>query len=160
MKRYILLLSLAVVALSSCLKSDPAPQLPPFDAVKQAAIDEDAIKTYLTAHPSIIATKDSLTGLYYQIIKPGEGNNPSGGSTVTVNYIGKLTSDKPFGTETSVAITLSNVIRGWTIGVPLIKPGGSILLIIPSRLGYGNVPNGPIPPNSVLIFNIDLLSIK
>lgn len=160
MKKYFLLLCLAVVTLSSCLKSDPIPPPPPFDPVKQVAIDEDAIKAYLAIHPSITATKDSVSGLYYQIIKPGEGINPSGGAIVKVNYTGKFLSDSPFDSQTSFEIPLSGVIRGWTIGVPLIKPGGSIILIIPSRLGYANIPTNGIPANSVLVFNIDLISFR
>jgi FKBP-type peptidyl-prolyl cis-trans isomerase FkpA len=159
MKRYFLLLGLAIITLSSCLKTEQ--QKPPVvvDPAVQAATDDTAIKTYLAAHTDITAIKDT-SGIYYQIVTPGTGANPSGGSTVTVNYTGKLLNDTPFDSQTSYQTSLSSVIPGWTIGVPFVKAGGRIILLIPSRYGYGPYANGPIPANSVLIFTIDLLSIK
>jgi FKBP-type peptidyl-prolyl cis-trans isomerase len=159
MKRYFLLLGLAIITLSSCLKTEQ--QKPPVvvDPAVQAATDDAAIKTYLAAHTDITATKDT-SGIYYQIVTPGSGPNPSGGSTVTVNYTGKLLNDNPFDSKNAVQTSLSQVIPGWTIGVPFIKAGGRIILLIPSRYGYGPYPNGPIPANSVLIFTIDLISIN
>ncbi|MBB6110465.1 FKBP-type peptidyl-prolyl cis-trans isomerase [Mucilaginibacter lappiensis] len=161
MKRYFVLLGLAIITLSACLKTDP--QKPPVvvDPATQAATDDAAIKTYLAAHTDITATKDTTTGLYYQIVNPGTGPaNPSGGSNVTISFTGKLLNDNPFDSEVNYQISLSGAIPGLTIGVPLIKKGGRIILLIPSKLGYGNVANGPIPPNSVLIFTIDLISIN
>ncbi|MEZ2337224.1 FKBP-type peptidyl-prolyl cis-trans isomerase [Mucilaginibacter sp. RCC_168] len=159
MKRYFLLLGLAIITLSSCLKTEQ--QKPPVvvDPAVQAATDDAAIKTYLAAHTDITATKDT-SGIYYQIVTPGSGPNPSGGSTVTVNYTGKLLNDNPFDSKNAVQTSLSQVIPGWTIGVPFIKAGGRIILLIPSRYGYGPYANGPIPANSVLIFTIDLISIN
>jgi FKBP-type peptidyl-prolyl cis-trans isomerase FkpA len=60
-----------------------------FDAAKQAAADDAAIQAYLAANTSITATKDA-SGIYYQIITPGSGANPTLSSTVKVNYVGKL----------------------------------------------------------------------
>jgi len=159
-KKYFLLLCLLIITLTSCLKSDPEKQPVPTDPVKQAAIDEAAIKAYLAIHTEIIATKDTVSGLYYQIVTPGTGFNPSGGSTVTVAYTGKLLNDIPFDTSTSYTLALKDQMPGWIIGVPLIKPGGRIILLIPSRLGYGDQPYGQIPANSVLVFTIDLISIN
>lgn len=159
MKKYFLLLGLAIITLSSCLKNDPQQQTVVADPAVQAATDDAAIKKYLAAHTDIVATKDT-SGIYYQIVTPGTGPNPSGGSTVTVNYTGKLLNDNPFDSQTSYQTSLSSVISGWTIGVPFVKAGGRIILLIPSRYGYGPYPNGPIPANSVLIFTIDLISFK
>jgi len=159
MKKYFLLLGLAIITLSSCLKNDPQQQTVVVDPAVQAATDDAAIKKYLAAHTDIVATKDT-SGIYYQIVTPGTGPNPSGGSTVTVNYTGKLLNDNPFDSQTSYQTSLSSVISGWTIGVPFVKAGGRIILLIPSRYGYGPYPNGPIPANSVLIFTIDLISFK
>jgi FKBP-type peptidyl-prolyl cis-trans isomerase FkpA len=159
MKKYFLLLGLAIITLSSCLKDDPQQQPVVADPAVQAATDDAAIKKYLAAHTDIVATKDT-SGIYYQIVTPGTGPNPSGGSTVTVNYTGKLLNDNPFDSRTSYQTSLSSVITGWTIGVPFVKAGGRIILLIPSRYGYGPYPNGPIPANSVLIFTIDLISFK
>jgi FKBP-type peptidyl-prolyl cis-trans isomerase FkpA len=56
--------------------------------------------------------------------------------------------------------SLNGVIQGWQIGIPLVKAGGRIMLLIPSGLGYGNSSAGSIPANSVLLFTIDVLTVK
>ena len=157
MKKYITILLFIVASLSSCSKKDT------FDPVAQAATDDANIKTYLTAHPTISATKDA-SGLYYQVITQGTGANASINSTITVNYTGTLLDGSQFDTTTGrgpYTTALQNVIAGWQIGIPYVKAGGRILLIMPSGMGYGNSsPGAAIPANSVLIFTIDLLTVK
>jgi FKBP-type peptidyl-prolyl cis-trans isomerase FkpA len=148
MKKYILLLSLFVIGFSSC-KKDAA-----FDPVKQAATDDAAIQAYIKAN-NITATKDP-SGLYYEVVTPGTGAYPTSTSIVTMNYSGKLLNGTVFDTGSINAEALTDLIKGWQIGVPYINVGGRLLLLIPSALGYGNQANGPIPANSVLIFTIDL----
>jgi FKBP-type peptidyl-prolyl cis-trans isomerase FkpA len=163
MKKYFLLLGLFIVTLTSCLKSMDDQQVAPpvvVDPVKQASADSAAIVTYLAANPSIKAQKDSASGLYYQIIAPGTGANPTANSTVTVAYTGTLLNGTQFDANAGYTAVLSTLIPGWIVGVPMIKTGGKILLIIPSRLGYGSQNNGPIPANSVLVFTISLLSFQ
>lgn len=139
--------------LSSCSKDN-------YDAEKQAAKD-DALIVEFIAKNNIPAVKHS-TGLYYQIITPGTGATVTAASTVGVNYEGKLLNGNQFDKSTSiVTFPLSQVIPGWTIGVPLVKVGGRIRLIIPSTLGYANrSPSSSIPQNSVLDFTIDLLQAQ
>jgi FKBP-type peptidyl-prolyl cis-trans isomerase FkpA len=55
---------------------------------------------------------------------------------------------------------LNNLIVGWVNGIPYVKPGGKIRLYIPPSLGYGSAANGPIPANSILIFEIDLVAVQ
>jgi FKBP-type peptidyl-prolyl cis-trans isomerase len=164
MKKYFLLLSLFAVALTSCLKttSDVQPTgTVVVDPVKQAAADSVLISAYLTANPTIKAKKDTTTGLYYQILTPGTGTNPTVNSTVTVSYTGSLLNGTQFGSSTGFTSSLAGLIPAWQIGVPFIKTGGSILLIVPSRLGYGNTsPGTGIPANSVLVFTINLISFN
>lgn len=163
MKKYLAIILLVTIAFSSCSKKDSAP----FDPVAQAAADDASIKAYLTAHPNITATKDP-SGLYYQVITQGTGANASASSTVTVNYTGTLLDGTQFDTTTgrgsfTSALTINGspqVIQGWVIGVPFVKSGGRILLIIPSALGYGNSAAGSIPANSVLLFTIDVLGVR
>jgi FKBP-type peptidyl-prolyl cis-trans isomerase FkpA len=162
MKKYFLLLSLLAVTLTSCLKTTSDIQetnpVVTVDPVKQAAADSVLISAYLTANPTIKAVKDT-SGLYYQILTPGTGANPTVNSTVTVSYAGSLLNGTQFGSNTAYTTSLVGLIRAWQIGVPLIKTGGSILLIVPSRLGYGNAsPGSAIPANSVLVFTINLTS--
>jgi FKBP-type peptidyl-prolyl cis-trans isomerase FkpA len=151
MKRYLLLLSLFVIGFSSCSKTDTTLTV---DPVKQAAADDAAIQAYITTN-GITATKDP-SGLYYQVITPGTGAYPTVTSSITVNYSGKLLNGTVFSSGTINNYSLSGLIPGWQIGIPHINTGGRILLLIPSALGYGDTVNNSIPPNSVLIFTIDL----
>jgi len=157
MKKLTFILLVIGIALSSCSKKDT------FDPVAQAAADDVAIKAYLSAHPTINATKDA-TGLYYQVITQGTGTNPNINSVITVNYTGTLLDGTQFDSNTgrgAYTTALQNVISGWQIGVPYVKAGGRILLIIPSGMGYGNSsPGAGIPANAVLVFTIDLLTVK
>ncbi len=155
MKKTILILSLFVAIFASCKKQGDT-----FDAAAQAAKDETAIQAYLKANPSITATKND-SGLYYQVLTEGTGTSPIVTSSVTVNYTGKLLNGSVFAQPANLTSQLSNLIKGWQVGIPKIKKGGRILLIIPSALGYGNQsPGTAIPANSVLVFTIDLLSFN
>jgi FKBP-type peptidyl-prolyl cis-trans isomerase FkpA len=149
MKKYFLLLSVVIIGLSSCKKSSPS-----FDAAAQAATDDAAIKAYI-ANSNIVATKDP-SGLYYQVLTPGTGPYPTAKSNVTVGYTGSLLDGTSFDTQSSTYFNLAGLVQGWQIGVPHINAGGTILLIVPSGLGYGNAVHGSIPANSVLLFKITL----
>jgi len=148
MKRYILLLALFIIGFSSCKKTAQ------FDPAKQAAADDTAIQAYIKAN-NIIAIKDP-SGLYYQVITQGTGGNPTVNSLITINYTGKLLNGTIFDSGSLNSSPLSGLIQGWQIGIPYVKTGGRILLLVPSALGYGNKSIGSIPANSVLIFSIDL----
>lgn len=95
----------------------------------------------------------------------GTGVTAAVGDTVTVNYIGTLTNGTKFdssydrGQPYTFRIGAGQVIAGWDQGVPGMRVGGKRRLTIPPSLGYGNQANGPIPANSTLIFEIDLVSI-
>lgn len=142
-----------VMVLGSCSKDN-------FDAEKQAAKDDSLIVDFI-AKNNIPATKHA-SGLYYQVITPGSGASVTSASTVSVNYEGKLLNGQTFDkSKTPITFPLTQVIPGWTIGVPLVKVGGTIRLIIPSALAYGNEsPGGTIPRNSVLDFTIELINAQ
>ena len=152
MKKYLFVLSVLVMGLSSCLKDNSNP-VPVPDPAVQAKADDDAIIAYLAAHTSITATKDA-SGLYYQILDPGTGAAITTNSTVVVNYAGKDIKDVQFEAKDNVSYIVSQLIPGWQIGLPKIKYGGKILLIIPSGLAYGPNINGSLPANSVVIFTV------
>jgi FKBP-type peptidyl-prolyl cis-trans isomerase FkpA len=126
----------------------------------QAEEDDDAIQEYLQAK-GITAIRDP-TGLYYSIISEGMGVAPKGTDSVTVHYKGSLINGQQFDGTTTTPRTflLGNLIPAWQIGIPLLKKGGDIRLFSPSSLGYGPNQVGPIPPNSVLVFEIQLIDIK
>lgn len=153
MIRFALLLALGVMIVVGCKKDDD-------DAAKQAELDEQVILDYLTNN-GIDAQRQEL-GLYYKITKEGTGAQPDINSMVVVFYKGYLVNGTVFDQTThgSVPLPLSIVIEGWKIGVPMLKSGGSGIFFIPSALGYGNKPAGNIPANSVLIFEIDLVSVQ
>lgn len=95
----------------------------------------------------------------------GTGATAAAGDTVTVHYVGTLLNGTKFdssydaGRPFTFKVGARQVIAGWDQGVPGMKVGGKRRLTIPPSLGYGNQANGPIPPNSTLRFDIELLSI-
>ncbi|MDN3582327.1 FKBP-type peptidyl-prolyl cis-trans isomerase [Mucilaginibacter flavus] len=153
MKNLLLIIFITIIGLASCKTA------PPVDAIKQARTDDSLITIFLSNNPLIKAVKDS-SGLYYQVTKEGTGAYATENSTVTVNYKGKLISGPPFDAANGFSSPLSNLVRAWQIGIPRVKAGGSILLIAPSALGYGSANLGPIPANSILVFDIDVIAVK
>ncbi|MDN3582329.1 FKBP-type peptidyl-prolyl cis-trans isomerase [Mucilaginibacter flavus] len=154
MKKTLLLLLLPFAMLSSCIKSNND-NIVPFDAVKQAALDDATIQSYLAAHTEIHAVKDT-TGVYYQVITAGTGSAPVLTSTITAAYTGKLTNGTIFDSSTNLVYRLNLLIPAWQVAVPHLKVGGQMLILTPSRYAYGNAQAGVIPPNSVLIFSVNL----
>ncbi|MCJ7590624.1 MAG: FKBP-type peptidyl-prolyl cis-trans isomerase [Woeseiaceae bacterium] len=95
------------------------------------------------------------SGLQYRIIEPGAGKNPAATDQVTVNYRGSLTNGNPFDSGDGVSVPLNGVIKGWTEGLQLIKEGGTIELVIPPELAYGD--RGPLA-HRTLVFEVELIS--
>ncbi len=106
--------------------------------------------------------KDS--GLYIQDLQPGTGETASVGRQVTVHYTGWLPNGTQFDTSrtrTPFTFTLGSgvVIEGWDEGLVGMKVDGIRKLVIPSHMAYGEQGRGAIPPNSVLVFDVELISI-
>ncbi len=104
----------------------------------------------------------SNTGLYYVIDEPGSGEQPTVTSNVTVAYKGYLTNGNVFDESNAAgaSFNLQQVIPGWTEGITYFKEGGSGMLLIPAHLAYGNRSIGVISPGSVLVFDIELISVN
>jgi len=152
MKRILFFIALTLVVVA-CDKEEEAA-----DPSIQAAIDDQLIQDYLKEHNLENVTKHS-SGVYYKITKEGTGDNPTVYSTVSVYYEGRLmkTGEVFDDNNGKVAIfNLSTLIKGWQIGIPLLKKGGKGTFYIPSGLAYGTADKGTIPANSVLIFDIYL----
>jgi FKBP-type peptidyl-prolyl cis-trans isomerase FkpA len=128
-------------------------------AEEQAKLDDEAIQKYLTEN-NLSATKTS-TGLYYLVEMQGAGASCTKNSDVTVAYKGYYTDNVVFdeSDQDGATFNLQSVIKGWTEGIPFFKAGGKGKLFIPSALGYGDKKSGPIPANSVLIFDVELLEV-
>ncbi|MEP6755379.1 MAG: FKBP-type peptidyl-prolyl cis-trans isomerase [Chthonomonadales bacterium] len=104
------------------------------------------------------------TGLKYCDVVVGKGAVAKTGETIKVHYTGTLTSGKKFDSSKDRGVPFEftlggRVIAGWNEGVKGMKIGGTRKLIIPANLGYGSQDMGEIPPNSTLLFTIDLLEI-
>ncbi|HBH07674.1 MAG TPA: peptidylprolyl isomerase [Flavobacteriales bacterium] len=102
------------------------------------------------------------SGLHVVVEDPGAGDSAYFDAIVKVNYKGYLLDGTVFdqsAPDQPIHGSLRAFIPGWQEGLPYFKEGGSGTLLIPSRLGYGNQQVGTIPPNSVLIFDIELLQV-
>jgi len=107
------------------------------------------------------------SGLQYIVIEEGTGDKPEKGKKVKVHYTGKLEDGTVFdssvkrGVPIEFTLGVGQVIKGWDEGISDMQPGGKRQLIIPPDLGYG--PNGyppVIPPNSTLIFDVELVEVN
>ena len=106
------------------------------------------------------------SGLYVQDVQVGTGDTATLGRQVTVNYTGWLPDGTQFDSSKAAGRSpfsftpgQGRVIDGWEEGIVGMKVGGLRKLVIPSELGYGASGSGPIPPNSVLIFDVELVSV-
>jgi len=119
---------------------------------------------FLAENAKKAGVKTTATGLQYEVITEGKGAKPLATSTVKVHYEGKLIDGKVFDSSIQrgepISFPLNGVIPGWTEGVQLMSVGSKYRFTIPSKLAYGEQGAGPIPPNSVLVFEVELLDVK
>lgn len=120
--------------------------------------DDSVIRLFMKNNGLTGFTKTS-SGLYYKITDPGTGGSINIDSRMTADYSGKLLNGTEFDTGVNYAFALSDLIKGWQEGLPLINEGGSIRLLIPSSLGYGLTGSGPVPVFSCLDFTITVKTI-
>ena len=120
-----------------------------------------SIEEYLTSNNLNGSVVKDARGFYYKILEPGSGATATISSKVKTLYKGMLTNGNVFDQSTSpIEFPLGNVILGWQYGIPLIKPGGKIILYLPPSLGYGPYGAGSIPGNAGLIFEVTLVSVN
>jgi FKBP-type peptidyl-prolyl cis-trans isomerase FkpA len=106
------------------------------------------------------------SGLKYQELVPGAGAEAGPGARVLVHYTGWLTDGTEFDSSVGrnqpfeFQLGRGEVIAGWDEGVAGMKVGGRRKLVIPPALGYGAVANGPIPANSTLVFDVELIAVR
>ncbi|MCW7472462.1 peptidylprolyl isomerase [Leptospira levettii] len=121
---------------------------------------------FLTLSLFLFATGLSADELLIQDTKQGLGKEAIRGTTVVVHYTGKLTNGKVFdssvdrGEPFSFQLGQGQVIQGWERGIVGMKEGGKRKLTIPPKFGYGDRAVGPIPANSTLVFDVELIKVK
>lgn len=159
-----------IIIFSACKSSQPVAETTTTEAAVDqamnypAAINADAeIDTSEVIDWSLQKTD---SGLEYQIIMPGYGKQPKAGDLVTVHYIGTLQDGSIFdssrkrGEPISFTLGKGQVIKGWDEGIALLREGTQARFIIPPALAYGDKQVANIPPNSWLVFDVELISVK
>ena len=108
--------------------------------------------------------KTTKSGLQYKVLKEGDGVSPGPKDFVTVNYRGTLIDGKEFDSSYEkgepIRVQVDRVIKGWTEALPMMKTGAKWELYVPPDLAYGRTGfGGKIPPNKVLVFEMELISV-
>ncbi len=132
------------------------------DSLQQMKLENEQIEKDICSGKT--TAMDTMSGLFYTMLKTGTGNIVSLDDTVTVYYKGYLyatnevfdqTKDKP------AIFPLKRLVKGWQLGLHLCREGGKIKLVIPSALAYSiRTRSAKIPPNSILVFEIEILKTK
>lgn len=158
-----LLLGLIACSSSEEKGAQNAPQTP---TSTQQATPSQPVPTPKAHEPYVIEDSSKLVpldqGVMLYVVKEGSGAIPKPSSNVIIHYHGMLTNgtvfDSSFDRGETADFPLQNLIRGWQIGLTKVKSGSKIKLIIPPEVGYGATGSSNIPPNSTLVFDIDLIS--
>ncbi|SDD16344.1 FKBP-type peptidyl-prolyl cis-trans isomerase [Niabella drilacis] len=159
MKKWFGLALIVSTAMIGCLKNDEVKPCTP----KTVESEKAAMTKFAT--DSSITTMTDPSGLMYEIISPGTGATPLANSNVTAKYVGRFLNGKGFDSSYvrdpgGTAFPLNGVITGWQIGIPKIKEGGKIKLIVPSSLAYGcDIRYGQMA-NQPLYFYVELVKVQ
>ncbi len=125
--------------------------------------NDDATKTAIEGS---VGLDGELKRLVVDDVQLGEGAEVKTGDSVTVHYVGTLKDGSKFddsyvrGTPYTFTVGDGKVIKGWDEGLVGMQVGGERILVVPPDMAYGNRQVGPIPPNSPLIFKVELVSIN
>lgn len=153
---------IAAVCFFTACKSDP-----PYDRSTQLAIDRDSIAKFIKAN-NLTDIKETSQGLFYQVLKEGTGTRTAHlVDSLKIHYVGKLMSTQLYFDSTTnnvdtiaTKFLLTDAIEGWQLGIPLIKEGGRIRLIVPSTLAYQNKSLSTlVKSNSILDFDIQFIKL-
>jgi hypothetical protein len=156
------LLAVTVLSLVACSKP-ASPSAPP--AASAPGGPANPVLEAVTYAPSLQvdlnASTKSASGLYYRDMVVGTGPVAAAGQQVSVNYVGSFINGTQFEANPfSFQLGARLVIPGWDEGVIGMRVGGKRQLIIPPDLAYGPNGSGKIPPNTVLVFTVELVGVK
>ena len=150
---------MSVVVLAACAGGGGgAPEAPaPYDPEQVAFAPELGV--------DLAAMERTSSGLYVQDLREGDGFTAQRSSLVTLHYVGYLPDGTIFdasagGEPFQFRLGGNEVIRGWNQGIPGMRRGGIRRLVVRPSLGYRAQGRGKIPPNSTLIFDIQLLDVR
>lgn len=129
-----------------------------------AAVNAKAGEDFLAENGKRVEVKTTASGLQYEVLKEGEGPQPTAADQVVVHYTGKLIDGTVFDSSeergTPATFGVSQVIPGWVEALQLMKAGSTWRLFIPSALAYGpQGAGGVIGPNQTLIFDVTLIEV-
>ncbi|MFZ5668121.1 MAG: FKBP-type peptidyl-prolyl cis-trans isomerase [Pseudomonadota bacterium] len=154
MLRRALVVALAGLALTAC-KKGPDPALIEANGAQAAA--------WLAAKAREPGVRALPSGVLYQVVRsgPADGGSPGRADEIKVHYEGKLVSgdvfDSSYDRGAPMVRRLGELIPAWVEALQKMKPGDVWMLYVPPEQGYGEQGAGPIPPNSVLIFKVELI---
>ena len=122
-------------------------------------------KKYLEENAKREGVVTTASGLQYEVVQKGDGPTPTANDVVSVHYEGRLVDGTVFDSSiqrgSPIDLPVNGVIAGWVEALQLMHVGEKVKLFIPSELAYGDQSPSPvIPPNSVLVFDLELLGIK
>ncbi|HUQ81826.1 MAG TPA: FKBP-type peptidyl-prolyl cis-trans isomerase [Gemmatimonadaceae bacterium] len=141
-----------------------APNLGHAQSSRTVEINLDTVTFAPSLAVDLLASKRVVRGLYSRDVTVGSGPLARREAKLTVRYVGSLADGTTFTepSEPPATFTLGagTVIQGWERGVSGMREGGRRQLIIAPALGYGGRPTGRIPPNSVLVFDVELVSVR
>ena len=153
MRRLLIAVAVAALALGGCKDN------------KKAAENLTAAQTFMAQNAKKAGVKSLPDGVQYEVVRsgPGTGAHPKKGDLIKVHYEGKLTSGEIFDSSyergAPAVMELDQLIPAWMETIPMMRPGDEWRLYVPPAQGYGEKGAGPIPPNSVLIFRIELVDV-
>lgn len=145
----------------------PEPAGPPAEDPAADVVEisfQEAQSLFLTNYAALPATITTDSGLMYQVQREGDGASPGPRDVVEVHYEGRLVDgsifDSSYERGETIEFPLDRVISGWTEGLQYMQVGSQYQLVLPPDLAYGErSPSPAIPPNSVLVFQVELFNV-